>query len=79
MSKLTFDQVVSLAAQGAAIGSCAQLELAGEFVGYPESGVSPEYSGTMCPLPGVRAAREVYKIGLDGEPTGNGVWMPLNF
>jgi hypothetical protein len=71
--------VAELAASGAAIGSCAQIEVAGAFVGYPEDGVSPEYSGVLCPLPGVRAAREVYEIGSDGEPTGKGVWLPLNF
>lgn len=79
MTKLTFAEVADLAARGAVIGSCAQIEIDGEFVGYPEDGVSPEYSGTLCPLPEVRAAREVYEIGSDGEPTGRGVWLPLNF
>jgi hypothetical protein len=79
MSKLTFDQVVDLAAQGAEIGSCGEIELDGEFVEYPDGWVSPEYSGTLCPLPGCRAAREVCEIGPTGEWTGKSVWLPFNF
>jgi hypothetical protein len=78
MSRLTFDQVKKLAAEGAVIGSCAEIEVDGVFVGYPEDDVSPEYSGTLCPLPAVRAAREVYEVGEDGE-IGRRVWLPLNF
>jgi hypothetical protein len=73
MDRLTFTQVIALAEQGATIGSCTEIELAGEFRGYPEDDVSPEYSGSLCPLPGVRAARKVY------EPTGEEVWLPVNF
>ena len=76
--KLNFAEVCDFAARGATIGSCAQIELYGVFIGHPEGWVSPEFSGTLSPLPGVRAAREVYELDETGKPTGRGVWLPLD-
>ena len=72
---LSFAAVKILAEHGAKIDSCAGVELEGEFIGYPVDEVSPEYSGSLCPMKGlaVRAARAVTN------EAGEEVWLPMNY
>jgi hypothetical protein len=75
--KLSFSEVLYFARQGARIGPCAEIEIDGKFVGYPEDYVGPEYSGSLCPMKGHYRAREVLELDPDGYPTGFGVWLPM--
>lgn len=79
MRAIMFNEVVNLAAQGAEIGPCGEIYHEGKVVGYPSDDVNSEVSGFLCPLQGVRAAREVYELNQKGEPTGRSVWLPCNF
>lgn len=65
--KINFAELMVLAAKGATIGDCADVELGGVFIGYPEDFVQPDN------LSGFREVIEL--VGDDDQPAGRSVFL----